>query len=364
MAASASSRADRHPSRYVNPFIGATANTQMARAEHGLGKTFPGVATPWGMTQVSPNTITGGDNGAGYSYEHTTIEGFALTQMSGIGWYGDLGNFLVMPTTGDLHTWCGTEDVPEKGYRSRYDKQSETAHAGYYAVRLTDYGVQAELTATPHGGLMRFTFEPTETARVQVDLARRVGGSSSHQYVERVDERTWRGHMQCTPNGGGWGNGAGKANYTVWFYCTVSEVPSRYGVWSAPFPEGSERKLEDVCSTAFAEVVSRATVIEEPRAAEGNHLGFFCEYPAHAGCTVEVRTAISFVSQEGAEANYRAELRKGSFDDHRQRAEAMWDKALGKIKVEGGTADEKTIFYTALYHTQIDPRGYSDVDGY
>ena len=64
-------------------FIGATANTQMARVEHGLGKTFPGVATPWGMTQVSPNTITGGDNGAGYSYEHTTIEGFALTQMSG-----------------------------------------------------------------------------------------------------------------------------------------------------------------------------------------------------------------------------------------------------------------------------------------
>ena len=96
-------------SDYVNPFIGATTNTQMARAEHGLGKTFPGAATPWGMTQVSPNTVTGGDNGSGYSYEHTTIEGFALTQMSGVGWYGDLGNFLVMPTTGPLRLVAGKE---------------------------------------------------------------------------------------------------------------------------------------------------------------------------------------------------------------------------------------------------------------
>lgn len=80
---------------YVNPFIGASTNTE--HSYHGLGKTFPGAATPFGMTQVSPNTITGGDNGSGYSYEHKTIEGFAFTQMSGVGWYGDLGNFLVMP---------------------------------------------------------------------------------------------------------------------------------------------------------------------------------------------------------------------------------------------------------------------------
>ncbi len=75
-------RGEKRWSEYVNPFIGATTNTQMARAEHGLGKTFPGAATPWGMTQVSPNTITGGDNGSGYSFEHTTIEGFAMTQMT------------------------------------------------------------------------------------------------------------------------------------------------------------------------------------------------------------------------------------------------------------------------------------------
>ena len=145
-------------SSYVNPFIGATTNTKAAGSYHGLGKTFPGATAPFGMVQVSPNTITGGDNGPGYSYEHTTIEGFAFTQMSGIGWYGDLGNFLVMPTVGPLHTAAGRAEKPEEGYRSRYDKQSEKASAGYYSVLLTDYNVKAEATALPHSGMLRFTF--------------------------------------------------------------------------------------------------------------------------------------------------------------------------------------------------------------
>lgn len=97
-------RAGRHgsfsPADYVNPFIGASTSTSAAGVYHGLGKTFPGATTPYGMVQVSPNTITGEDNSPGYSYEHTTIEGFAFTQMSGVGWFGDLGNLLVMPTTG------------------------------------------------------------------------------------------------------------------------------------------------------------------------------------------------------------------------------------------------------------------------
>ena len=136
-----------HLSSYVNPFVGATTNTKDAKSYHGLGKTFPGVTAPFGMVQVSPNTITGGDNGSGYSYEHTSIEGFAFTQMSGIGWYGDLGNFLVMPTIGKLKTFAGTLDNPDEGYRSRYDKHSEVAFAGYYSVALTDYGIHAEMTA-------------------------------------------------------------------------------------------------------------------------------------------------------------------------------------------------------------------------
>src|SRR6266576_1735219 len=131
---------------YVNPFIGASTSIDKAGASHGLGKTFPGATTPYGMVQVSPNTITGGDNGSGYSYEHTSIEGFAFTQMSGVGWYGDLGNFLVMPTSGELKTAAGRPEHEEEGYRSSYDKASEKASAGYYAVKLTKYDVLAELT--------------------------------------------------------------------------------------------------------------------------------------------------------------------------------------------------------------------------
>src|SRR6187431_2628244 len=123
-----------NPAQYVNPFIGASTSVGDAGIYHGLGKTFPGATTPFGMVQVSPNTITGGDNGSGYSYEHTSIEGFAFTQMSGIGWNGDLGNFLVMPSTGPLKTRSGKPGTHGEGYRSDYLKSSEKAAAGYYAV--------------------------------------------------------------------------------------------------------------------------------------------------------------------------------------------------------------------------------------
>ena len=116
-----------NPSQYVNPFIGASTSTGLAGTYHGMGKTFPGATTPYGMVQVSPQTITGGDNSSGYSYEHKTIEGFAFTQMSGVGWYGDLGNFLTMPTTGKLQLIAGREDGSIQGYRSLYDKSSEEA---------------------------------------------------------------------------------------------------------------------------------------------------------------------------------------------------------------------------------------------
>jgi putative alpha-1,2-mannosidase len=166
-----------NPAQHVNPFIGASTSVGAAGVYHGLGKTFPGAATPFGLVQLSPNTITGGDNGSGYSYEHTNIEGFAFTQMSGVGWYGDLGNFLVMPTTGKMKTFAGKEGRAE-GYRSAYDKKTEKASVGYYAVRLTDNRIKTELTAAPHSGIIRFTFPANRQSRIQIDLARRVGGTS------------------------------------------------------------------------------------------------------------------------------------------------------------------------------------------
>ncbi|RYZ51125.1 MAG: glycoside hydrolase family 92 protein, partial [Chitinophagaceae bacterium] len=240
--------------------MGASTSEGAAGIYHGLGKTFPGATTPYGLVQVSPNTITGGDNGSGYSYEHTSIEGFAFTQLSGVGWFGDLGNFLVMPTTGPLKTASGKLKDPDKGYRSRYDKASEKASAGYYTTVLSDYGIKAEMTAAPHSGMLRFTFPAHRQSRIQIDLARRVGGTSTLQKVEVIDDHTIRGWMKCSPDGGGWGNSEGNANYTVYFYAQFSKPLKNYGIWSADIPDDWSRKREDVESDAYQQRIAQAAV--------------------------------------------------------------------------------------------------------
>lgn len=356
--------ADGYPlSSYVNPFVGASTNTELAGASHGLGKTFPGATAPFGMVQVSPNTITGGDNGSGYSYEHTTIEGFAFTQMSGIGWYGDLGNFLVMPTIGDLHTFAGTEDKPEEGYRSRYDKSTEKASAGYYSVFLSDYKIQAEATALPHSGMLRFTFPESKEARIQVDLARRVGGTSTLQSVEVVDDHTIKGWMQCTPDGGGWGNGDGKADYTVYFYAQFSKPFSGHGVWSADIPDDWGRKREDVCSERYREAIRQAAIHPSVSAFEGKHLGFYANFETKPDEVILLKSGISYTSLKNAEENLAAEMKDFDFDRTHAECVRLWNDELAKVSVEGGTDEEKRVFYTALYHTLIDPRLCSDING-
>lgn len=350
-------------SKYVNPFIGASTNMAKAGAAHGLGKTFPGAATPFGLVQVSPNTITGGDNGPGYSYEHTTIEGFAFTQMSGIGWYGDLGNFLVMPATGPLKTSSGRESHIGEGYRSRYSKKDETAKAGYYAASLTDYNIRAEATAAPHSGILRFTFPKHNQSRIQIDLARRVGGTSTEQYIHVVNKNTIEGWMKCTPDGGGWGNGDGHPDYIVYFYAQFSKPLKNYGVWSADIPNDWTRKREDIESGRYRERVAASAILKGCNEMTGKHLGFYTEFATAQDEQVLIKSGISFVSMEGARKNLVAEIKDFDFNTVRKNAELLWDKALGKIKITGGTEEEKIIFYTALYHTMIDPRCLTDVDG-
>ncbi len=349
--------------RYVNPFIGASTSTAAAGVYHGLGKTFPGATTPFGMVQVSPNTITGGDNSPGYSYEHTTIEGFAFTQMNGVGWFGELGNLLVMPTTGPLQKIAGKEDGSIAGYRSHYDKTTETARAGYYAADLTDYGIRVESSATPHCGILRFTFPENDLSRIQIDLARRVGGTSERQYVEVIDDRTIAGWMKCTPATGGWGNGEGHADYTIYFYAQLSEPMRQHGFWSADIPDTWVRKKDEVVSIPYLQRVAQAPVVTGERQIEGKHIGFYTEFPTREGQQVEFKAGISFVDMEGARKNFEAEIASKTFDEVAGEAYAQWNRELNRIRIEGGTDEEKTIFYTALYHTMIDPRIYTDIDG-
>lgn len=351
------------PAAYVNPFIGASTSTSAAGVYHGLGKTFPGATTPYGMVQVSPNTITGGDNSPGYSYEHTTIEGFAFTQMSGVGWFGDLGNLLVMPTTGPLRKIAGKEDGSINGYRSHYDKSTEHAEAGYYRVLLSDYGILAESSATPHCGILRFTFPEHTCSRIQVDLARRVGGCAERQYIRVIDDHTFAGWIHCTPATGGWGNGDGQVDYTLYFYARSSEPITDYGFWSADIPDSWSRKRDDVISVPYLQRVAEAPVVTQTDRIEGKHVGFFTEFATEAGHQVEWKVGISFVDAEGARRNFESEIAALNFDQVRKQARNLWNEALDRIHIEGGSDDQKTVFYTALYHTMIDPRILTDTDG-
>lgn len=353
----------KFPADYVNPFIGASTSVGAAGVYHGLGKTFPGSTTPYGMVQVSPNTITGGDNSPGYSYEHQTIEGFAFTQMSGVGWFGELGNFLVMPTTGKLKTIAGKEDGSISGYRSHYDKQTEIAKAGYYAVDLTDYDIKVETTAASHSGMMRFTFPEHKESRIQIDLARRVGGTSVKQYIHKMDDYTIKGWMLCTPDGGGWGNGEGNADYTVYFYARFSKPLENHGFWSADIPDSWTRKRDEVVSIPYLQQVKKARIVKGKHELEGKHLGFFSDFETGKNEEVTLQVGISFVDMAGAENNFKKEIAGKSFDQVRQEAYDLWNRELDRVRIQGGTDDQQTVFYTALYHTMVDPRTYTDVDG-
>ena len=319
----------------VNPFIGCI--TQDPSSVHGLGKTFPGATTPCGMIQLSPDTITGGDNGPGYSWRMDEIEGFSFTHLSGIGWYGEFGNFQTMATT-------GPRLLDREKAKSKYSHEKETASPGYYAVTLERYGIRAEATAAPRAGMLRFTYPEAGRGRIQIDLARRIGQKErwlkhSRQHVRVVDDRTIEGFMECSDKDGGWGRGDGKVNYTQHFHCKFSRPFAAFGVWD------------------------RDATKESLREYTGTNTGFFAEFDVGAGEAIVMRAGMSYVDAAGARLNLESDMPDFDFDAARARARALWQDAFAGVAAEGGTKDERAIFATALYHALIDPRIIADADG-
>jgi predicted alpha-1,2-mannosidase len=360
----------KDPVDYVNPLIGAASSRATSEESARMkdldpnfagfhGKMFPGATTPDGMVQLSPDTIIGGDNGAGYSYPNFTIQGFSFQHLSGVGAYGDLGNFLVTPTTGPLKTWYGDTDKPGSGYLSAYSKDTQVAQAGYYAVTLDDYNIRAEMTAAPHSGILRFTFPQNPKSRIQIDLAHRIGGTSLHQRVKVVGDNAIEGQIDCTGKGGGWMHG--KISYTLYYHAEFSRPFRDYGVWSATLPPGPYNLSKP--SPAFAAACASAQVFPGVGEKEGQHLGFYSEFPTQANDTVLLKAGISYVSIANARLNLQTEIPGWNFDGVRQKAHQIWAKAMDRLAVEGGTEDQKTAFYTAYYHGLIDPRNDADVNG-
>ncbi len=333
---------DKPLTQFVNPFIGTK----------DMGHCFPGATVPFGMVQLSPDTDTAqyslgqGYNKevyrycSGYQYDDPTIVGFSHTHLHGTG-HSDLGDILLMPTTGEIKLNPGLASKPNSGYRSRYSKASEVASAGYYSVFLDDYKIKAELTTTPRVGFHRYTYPKGSEANVILDLVHGIynyDGKVVWASLRLENDSTITGYRQTN----GWAR-----NRFIYFAIKFSKPFKTYGFkndekemyrgfwrrWQmdSNFPERSGHKVKAYFS--FGDIES-----------------------------LEVKVAISGVGTEGALKNLKAEAETVSFDNALANAQESWHKELSKVKVEGSN-DEKTNFYTALYHCMISPTIFMDVDG-
>ena len=334
----------QEPADYVDPFIGT----------NGMGHTFPGACVPFGAVQLSPDTDTiphnvGGqyqkrayEYCAGYRHGDKTIVGFSHTHFSGTG-HSDLGDILVMPSVGDVKLNPGTADDPDSGYRSRFSHESESASPGYYAVTLDDSGVRAELTATARTGVHRYTFPENADGHVVLDLAHGI-----YNYDGKVLWSTLRVESDTLITGYRITNGWARTNYT-YFAISFSQPVTDYGYEDrAPVPYNGFWRRFDVNSN-FPEIA-------------GRKVAAYFHFDTRRERELVVKVALSAVSTEGAVANLRAEAAGRSFDEIAAAARKAWNDNMGAFEVEG-TEDQRTMFYTSLYHTMINPSVYMDVDG-
>lgn len=329
---------------YVDTIIG-TVGDEKESSFHGGGKTHPGACMPGGMVQLSPDTVTGGDNGTGYNYCQNTIEGFSFNHMSGIGWYGDLGNLQVMPVVGETDLRSGSnEEIPfvkgTMGWRSAFSHETEKTKAGYYSVELERYGITVEATVSMHTGMLRFTYPKNSDARLIFNFSRRIAGHADFEQVDLVSDRRLEGTIHCTPKGGGFGRGCGKIAYDLYFVCELSKPAKEMRFFS------NETYLEEGLKSCGAE-----------------DLGMIAVFELQEQEKLMVRCGISYTDLEGARKNLEAECQDFDFDKMAAAADDAWQKEFETVQVFGKNETDLKLFYTCLYHALLDPRCAADTDG-
>ncbi|MFU8844916.1 MAG: GH92 family glycosyl hydrolase, partial [Bacteroidales bacterium] len=301
---------------YVNPFIGTDAH----------GHTYPGATLPFGMVQLSPDTrLEGWDGCSGYHYSDSVVYGFSHTHLSGTG-ISDYCDILFMPTTGPVLLSNGS-DNPDEGYASRFRHEKEVASAGFYSVFLDDYDVLVELTCTKRVGFHQYTFEPQESRNVIVDLFHRDPVIES--WLRVISENEIEGFRRSSS----WAD-----DQFLYFYAVFSQSFARFGL-----------AVEESVITGSS--------------AEGTNVKGFFTFDPIGNKTLLVKVGISAVSVEGARKNLEAEVPHWDFEKIKTDAREAWNAELGKIRVTGGTDEQKTTFYTALYHAYAVPNLFQDVDG-
>ena len=298
---------------YVNPFIGTDFT----------GNTYPGAQAPFGMVQLSPdNGLPGWDRISGYFYPDSTIAGFSHTHLSGTG-AGDLYDISFMPVTLPYK-----EAEAPLGIHSKFSHEDESAYAGYYQVRLKDYNINVELTATERCGIQRYTFPEAQSA-IFLNLKKAMNWDfTNDSYIEKVDSVTIQGYRFSD----GWAR-----DQHIYFRTRFSK----------PF-----EKME----------LDTTAIIKDNKRIGTAVIARF-DFNTKEGEQILVNTAISGTSMDGAAKNLQAEVPENDFDKYLAETKAKWNRQLGKIEVKGSNEDDKVNFYTALYHSMIAPTIYNDVDG-
>jgi predicted alpha-1,2-mannosidase len=298
----------------------------------GDGHTFPGASMPFGMVQLSPDTDTARwDTCSGYHHGDASLLGFSHTHLSGTG-IGDMLDVLVVPTRGPVQLQPGPLDKPDEGYRQRYSQ--EHAEPGYYAVSL-ESGVRAELTVTPRTGIHRYHF-PSGPAHILIDMGHLVmeGPGESPYIDEAALTLEADGTLIGTRRVFRWAKGR-----RIFFAMQFSRAADRVEFFTDDDqPAGST-------------------------SAKGRRLKAVLHYADAGSAPLLIRCGISAVDLDGARRNLKAEAPHWNFNRYRAAAAQAWAAEMGHIIPEGGTAQQRTILASALYHASLGPTLFSDVDG-
>ena len=332
--------------QYVNPFIGTSK----------MGHVFPGASAPFGMVQLSPQTnfeVMFKEDGsynsetyeycAGYQYRDSTIIGFSHTNLSGTG-HSDLGDFMIMPTTGNIVLEPLETKEGRKGFYSTFSHDKEEASPGYYKVDLDSYNIKAEHTASERVGFHQYTFPESEDAHIILDMVYNVyhhNNKNVWTFVRIENDSLVTGYRQTK----GWAR-----DKKVFFVMQFSK----------PFKSYGHKKYDDVKYDGFYRRFKQDKNFPEMA---GKEIRAYFNFDTHENEKINIKFALSSVSTNGALKNLKAEIPHWNFNKTKEETRAKWNKELSKIEVTSLNDSDNINFYTALYHTNLSPILYEDVDG-
>ncbi len=335
----------------VDPFVGSSNG----------GNTWPGATLPFGMMAWSPTGTAGDQTNSpasnGYSYDVNRLRGFSLTHVNGAGCApGAAGDVPIMPFVGDVLT-SPTADTTDAVYAAGYSHSNESASPGRYSLTL-DSGVQTDLAVSTRAGISEFGFPAGKPANLLFRTSNSINGSEEAQTTIDAATRTVTGSVLtggfCSRrgNGGGATNPDRRSYYRVYFSATFDRDFSSTGTWqnSTIIPGGTTSSGGEGYLTGA------------DRAGRGS--GGWVGFDTSVSNTVHMRIGMSYVSIAGAAANRDAEIpRAASVDSVAKAGARAWNRELSRIQVAGGTAERTTQFYTAMYHSLMQPQTMNDLDG-